>query len=346
MTDQLRSVRRTFDERLIALEAGLADPESSPALESLVLDLVRAAGDEAEAAARDAVLHAQRNADATLATAVAQAQAAQVQLDIEREHAASLRAEIASLKDQRSTIAGLQQSLDEATRAAADAADSLASASARADAATREHDALAADRDALAAERDAFAADRDTLLSERSHFVRAHDAMVLQRDTLVHERDDIVRDRDRQIAQLHEDLTAREAALKEARAKAAAAPAKKSSPEAPADGPVRKAGRQAFSDALGVQIDGEAALLVDLSLTGAQVLSCSALKPTKTVKMLLPSSDSPVLCRGRIVWARLEPTMPGRPIRYRAGMFFTATDQAAVQTFISRHGTDGAHAAR
>jgi hypothetical protein len=31
--------------------------------------------------------------------------------------------------------------------------------------------------------------------------------------------------------------------------------------------------------------------------------------------------------------------MPGKPIRYRAGMFFTATDQAAVQTFISRHGT-------
>jgi hypothetical protein len=106
---------------------------------------------------------------------------------------------------------------------------------------------------------------------------------------------------------------------------------------------VRQADRQAFSSALGVQIDGEAALLVDLSLTGAQVLSCSALKPAKTVKMLLPSSDSPVLCRGRIVWARLEPTMPGRPIRYRAGMFFTATDQAAVQTFISRH---GAHAAR
>jgi len=104
-----------------------------------------------------------------------------------------------------------------------------------------------------------------------------------------------------------------------------------------------KADRQAFGNALGVQIDGEAALLVNLSVTGAQVLSCSALKPTKTVKMLLPSSDAPVLCRGRIVWARLEPTMPGRPIRYRAGMFFTASDQAAVQTFMTRH---GAHVGR
>ena len=80
---------------------------------------------------------------------------------------------------------------------------------------------------------------------------------------------------------------------------------------------------------------------IDVDVTGAQVLSCSALKPTKTVKMLLPSTESPVLCRGRIVWARLEPTTPGKPIRYRAGMFFTATDQAAVQTFIARHGASG-----
>src|SRR3954464_11463625 len=49
LTDQLSSYRRTFDERLIALETGLADPEGSPALESLVLEMVRAVADEAEA---------------------------------------------------------------------------------------------------------------------------------------------------------------------------------------------------------------------------------------------------------------------------------------------------------
>jgi hypothetical protein len=192
-------------------------------------------------------------------------------------------------------------------------------------------------------------AERDRLTSEREDFVRTHDAMLLQRDTLVHERDDIARERDRQIAQLHKDLEEREAALKDAREKAAAkpAPAPAATTAAPAaagkktktfNGPPRKSDRQAFNNALGVQIDGEAALLVDLSVTGAQVLSCASLKPEKTVKMLLPSSESPVLCRGRIVWSRLEPTSPGKPIRYRAGMFFTATDQAAVQTFMSRHG--------
>ncbi len=453
LNDQLTTLRRNFDERLIALEAGLADPDSSPALESLVLEMVRAAGDEAEAAARDASLRAQRGAEAMLATALAQSQASQVELDGERALTASLRAEVTSLKEQlatavigrqdadaerqreigdlNATVASLQRSADEAKRAADDSRRTIEDAKRATAAAVRqrdqiahdlharaaeketiigerdaiaaeraaliearetlikERDALIAQKDALAAERDAvaaerdrlvgeresragdrhlveaerdalmiernalvverdalatardtLAAERDRLLGERADFVKSHDAMVLQRDTLMHERDDLIRERDRQIAQLHKDLEARETALKDAaaaKAKPAAAAPAAAKKSAPPNGPARKSDRQAFSNALGVQIDGEAALLVDLSVTGAQVLSCTALKPTKTVKMVLPSSESPVLCRGRIVWARLEPTMPGKPIRYRAGMFFTATDQAAVQTFISRH---------
>ena len=440
MADQLSSIRRTFDERLLALETGLADPASTPALDVLVVDLLRAVEDEAEASAKDAAMRAQRSAEALLANAMAQAQAAHVQLDEERGRSEALRTEISSLKEK--LAAAVEQARQYAATAAADAtakaaaADAAATATARLDAAIRERDeiartlhahaaerdallveresllaertALAASRDSVIAERDAAAgardavtierdaliaernsrssdqhlivaerdalliernalvvernalmtarstvtAERDRLVAEREDFVRTHDAMLLQRDTLVHERDDIARDRDRQIAQLHKDLEEREAALKDAREKAVAPPAAPAAaakpgaatPAAPGkkskafNGPPRKSDRQAFNNALGVQIDGEAALLVDLSVSGAQVLSCAALKPEKTVKMLLPSSESPVLCRGRIVWSRLEPTTPGKPIRYRAGLFFTATDQAAVQTFITRHG--------
>ncbi len=478
MTDELILWRRTFDERLQALEAGLAAPDSA-ALETLVLALARTAGEEADAAARDAVVTAQRRGETLLATAMADAQQAHAMLDGELARSAVLRAEIAELKEQlaaataarqdleaasrreiavlTATVEQLQRRVEEQTRAAAHAADGVASATARAEAAIRErdalagrgdalsaererlaasvqsigaerdtllaeratlvaqrdalraehgalvaerdalviernalalerkaatqnhddrkaerdrlmaerdaavaerdrataeHDALAGERDrvmgqhdSLAAERDRAVSDRDRLLEERADFVRTHDALILQRDTLVHERDDIVRERDRDMAKLRDELeTARQALAEATQAKppaaAPAAPAttKKTAVRPPAaDGPIRKTDRQAFSNALGVQIDGEAALLVDLSVTGAQVLSCSALKPAKTVKMLLPSSESPVLCRGRIVWARLEPTSPGKPIRYRAGMFFTATDQAAVQSFIARH---------
>jgi hypothetical protein len=101
--------------------------------------------------------------------------------------------------------------------------------------------------------------------------------------------------------------------------------------------PTRVASRQAFREPLSVQIDGEAALLVDLSLSGAQVLSQTALKPARAVRMILPSMETPVLCRGKIAWARLEPASKGKPFRYRAGLFFTGPDEAAIQAFMTRH---------
>jgi cell division protein FtsL len=481
LSDQLLTLRRAFDERLEALEAGLADPDRCPSLESLVLDLTRVAVEEAEAAARDIVRQVRREAAEQTAASAADAQEAHVLLESERARVISLRAEVTTLTEQLSaaasnreavdtkrhreieqlttTVVELRQALDESTRLAAKNADSLASELERVNAAMRErdffaqardtitaerdrvvaerdglkserdrlamerdtlstehaglvaerdalviqrdallqqrtstatnHDALAAERtslaaerdtltverdeavterdamlaerEALAAERDALAAERDRLITERDEFVRAHDALALQRDTIAHERDEIrhdrdeiKRERDREIAKLREELSAA------AEAAAAAGPAvptpaevendiaemqeeltrrqKKSAP-AKSHTPSRKSRRQAFPNALGVQIDGEAALLVDLSVTGAQVLSCSALKPAKNVKMLLPSSGEPVLCRGRVVWARLEPPMPGKPIRYRAGVSFTSTDATAVQAFMARHGS-------
>ncbi len=470
MSEQLVTLRRTFDERLLALEAGLAHPDQGPSLESLVLGLARVAADEAEAAARDAIRRVRREAAEQTAASAADAEETQSLLEAERARTEALRAEIANLTEQLSaavssrdaidagkqreidqltaTIDEMRVALDECSRAAARNAESLASELERVTVAMRERDffaqqrdaitaerdrlvserdaiaaerdavvaareALAAERDALlkqqdssaadrgsltaerdsaiadrdaaleerevlAAERDALVAERDRLLGERDEFVRAHDALLLQRDTIVHERDEIRQEHDREVAKLREEL---------ARAAAAPAPAPPPTPAAveyamhelqemtgrhapkgkkqaviehavtelqegltsqPAGSSKKKSGgktysaerqnaRQAFPHAVGVQIDGEAALLVDLSVGGAQVLSCCALKPAKNVKMLLPSSDQPVLCRGRIVWARLEPTMPGKPIRYRAGMSFTGADSSALQTFMARH---------
>ena len=477
LSDQLVTLRRTFDERLIALETGLADPDQGPSLESLVLGLARVAAEEAEAAARDAIRRVRREAAEQTADAAADAEETHTLLEAERARTELLRTEIGNLTEQlsaathtrhetdagkqrelelkheeieqlKTTVDELQRSLDECSRVAAKNAESLASelervtvamrerdffaqqrdtltaerdrlaserdtiAAAR-DAITAERDALlrqrdttaadrgamsaerdsaVADRDAaleerevLAAERDALLVERDRLIAERDEFVRSHDALILQRDTLSHERDEIRAERDREIAKLRDeaakmsaaaaaappapaeetpkasaiehamselqDMTSRHspksvkkqaaiehvlAEFQESVANGSQQPKKKSA-VAKTYSAVRQDPRQAFPNALGVQIDGEAALLVDLSVNGAQVLSCSALKPAKNVKMLLPSSDQPVLCKCRIVWARLEPTMPGKPIRYRAGMTFTGADQAAVQTFMTRH---------
>jgi hypothetical protein len=86
-----------------------------------------------------------------------------------------------------------------------------------------------------------------------------------------------------------------------------------------------------------IQIDGDPARLVDLSTSGAQVLSPNVLKPNRVVKILLPSADRAVLCRAKVVWARLEPPKPGTQPCYRAGVCFTNVDEQAVEAFVASH---------
>jgi chromosome segregation ATPase len=105
---------------------------------------------------------------------------------------------------------------------------------------------------------------------------------------------------------------------------------------------VRLASRYIFAEPLTVQINGNPGRLCDLSISGCQVLSPTALKPNQVVKIQL-SSDlaAPVTCTGRIVWTRLEAAGPGRPLSYRAGVRFTAADEQAIESFATLHGATG-----
>ena len=85
-----------------------------------------------------------------------------------------------------------------------------------------------------------------------------------------------------------------------------------------------------------VLIDGSPASLVDLSITGAQVISQTALKPNRMVRVQLPGEENPVTCKGKVVWARLEASSTAG-LRYRAGVLFTGVDERAVETFLARH---------
>ena len=67
-------------------------------------------------------------------------------------------------------------------------------------------------------------------------------------------------------------------------------------------------------DHVQVEVDGGPAVLVDLSTTGAQLLSPTALKPNRAVKVVLPVDGNPVLCKGKVVWARLQPATKVRPL--------------------------------
>ena len=102
---------------------------------------------------------------------------------------------------------------------------------------------------------------------------------------------------------------------------------------------VRLAPRFLFGDEITVQVNGDPARLFDISISGCQLLSATALKPNQMVKVLLPAGKTPVPCAGKVVWTRLEPMGAGQPLAYRAGVRFTKADEAGIEKFAARHAT-------
>jgi chromosome segregation ATPase len=100
---------------------------------------------------------------------------------------------------------------------------------------------------------------------------------------------------------------------------------------------LRLASRHAFREPLGIQINGDAGKLVDLSITGCQVTFPSALKPNQIVKVQIPSTPQ-ISCAGKVVWTRLEPPADGGLMGYRAGISFTKADATAIEHFLAQHG--------
>ena len=102
---------------------------------------------------------------------------------------------------------------------------------------------------------------------------------------------------------------------------------------------VRLANRYLFHSEVSVQVNGDPARLFDLSISGCQLLSPTALKPNQMVKILLPADKAPVVCSGKVVWTRLEPMAAGQPLGYRAGVRFTKADDVGIETFAARYAT-------
>jgi PilZ domain len=99
---------------------------------------------------------------------------------------------------------------------------------------------------------------------------------------------------------------------------------------------VRLAVRYMFSTDLSVQVNGNPARIFDISISGCQLLSPTALKPNQMVKIVLPDVP-PVTCSGKVIWTRLEPMAVGQPLGYRAGVRFTKADEIAIETFAARY---------
>ena len=97
-------------------------------------------------------------------------------------------------------------------------------------------------------------------------------------------------------------------------------------------GPARGARRVSFKPEPDVQIDGSTGKLVDLSLTGAQILTSSAINPNRLITVTLAAGENAVVCKAKVMWSRLEPR--AGQLWYRAGVCFSSGDQLALEALM------------
>ena len=299
--------------------------------------------------ARDAAARQISGADAGRQEAIARADAAARERDT---LAAQLQASHEAADQRLAVLEAAQRHLEAAARQITEAEGARQEALARAEAAVRDRDALAIERaeieralretevclDTATHDRDAAkAALEDARKTAKADLDAARDAARAAIAETEKQRDEAVQLASQAAAEAAAQATARAAAEAAAQAAAQSAAAPESSTDGPLypNQPARRASRYALPDHVQVEVDGGPAVLVDLSATGAQLLSPTALKPNRPVKLTLPVNGNPVLCKGKVVWARLEPASKSRPLAYRAGVCFTTADEAAVEAFLA-----------
>jgi hypothetical protein len=99
----------------------------------------------------------------------------------------------------------------------------------------------------------------------------------------------------------------------------------------------RRAPRYRIRQGVEIQLDGNPAQVIDLSVIGAQVISPTILRPNQRVRVSVPTDDFMMRFRGSIAWAKFELPKPTEPPRYRAGVEFVDADAAAMGDYCTRH---------
>jgi PilZ domain-containing protein len=98
----------------------------------------------------------------------------------------------------------------------------------------------------------------------------------------------------------------------------------------------RRAQRFRVRPGVEIQLDGNPAGVVDLSVVGVQVLSATILRPNQKVRVSIPNDDFVMRFRGSVAWAKFELPKASDPPRYRAGVDFTDADAAALEDYCSK----------
>ena len=85
-----------------------------------------------------------------------------------------------------------------------------------------------------------------------------------------------------------------------------------------------------------VAVNGDTGQLIDLSVSGAQVVAKVRLRPLKMARIVVPHDEGELKLQGTVAWAIAVPATKG--IEYRAGVEFVNADKQAVAEFCAKYG--------
>jgi hypothetical protein len=104
--------------------------------------------------------------------------------------------------------------------------------------------------------------------------------------------------------------------------------------------PLSRAGTRAalryVMDRRPIVVNGESSALIDLSVTGAQVLLPTRVRPNEPVRLVLSDETREGRIPGPIVWSVAVPT--GGSIQYRAGVKLSKPDAKWIESFCHQAG--------
>ncbi|HEY3042784.1 MAG TPA: PilZ domain-containing protein [Vicinamibacterales bacterium] len=104
--------------------------------------------------------------------------------------------------------------------------------------------------------------------------------------------------------------------------------------------PLGRAGTRAalryVMDRRGILVNGEPSHLIDLSITGAQVLLPTRVRPNEPVRLVLSSEAGETRFPGTVVWSVAVPTRGS--IQYRAGVKLSKPDTKWIEDYCHQFG--------
>jgi hypothetical protein len=102
----------------------------------------------------------------------------------------------------------------------------------------------------------------------------------------------------------------------------------------------RRAPRFLMAGDVEAKVNGTAGRLVDLSVTGSQMLAPIRLRPAEGIRVTLSDENLDLRLSGTIAWISLEISAKTSAQRYRFGIEFQDANQVVLEQFCARHRDD------